>query len=154
MYDTPPRLLRQNPSPAPSETATDRGDLASSGSAEINRVGEMLMRMMQAMSGDMQQMNNKIDTNTNKMETNTIRMENKMDGNTKKMEEMRGQMQKMGHGLQAGIMAISCSETRTARKKMATPRAGASELGGSAMAVRPAVEAQQTNKPVGEDGPI
>ena len=68
-----------------------------------------------------------------------------MDTNTNKlreeMKEMWGEMQKMGHGLQTGIMAISCSETRTARKKMATPRAGTSELGGSAMAVRPAVAA-------------
>ena len=38
-YDTSPPLPRQNPSPAPSETTTDRGDSASSGSAEINRVG-------------------------------------------------------------------------------------------------------------------
>ena len=47
---------------------------------------------------------------------------------------MRGEMQKMGHGLQAGIMAISCSETRTERKKIAAPRDGSSELEGSAPA--------------------
>ena len=39
-YDTPPPLPRQNPSPAPNETATDQGDSASSGSAEINRWGK------------------------------------------------------------------------------------------------------------------
>ena len=49
-HGAPPSPLRQSPSPLPSETAIERGDSASSGSAEINRVGEMLMRMMQAMS--------------------------------------------------------------------------------------------------------
>ena len=64
-----------------------------------------------------------------------------MDANTNKMEEMRGEMQQIGRGLQAGIMALACDETRTAGEKMATPRAGTNELGGSATAVRPAVEA-------------
>ena len=50
------------------------------------------------------------------------------------MEEMRGEMQKIGRGLQAGIKAIVCSETRTAGEKMATPRAGTNELKGSAPA--------------------
>ena len=43
------------------------------------------------------------------------------------MQTLRGEMQQVGRGLQAGIMA--------------TPRAGANELGGSATAVRPAMEA-------------
>ena len=51
-----------------------------------------------------------------------------------KMEEMRGEMQQMGHGLQAGIMAILCRKTRTMAGKMAAPRAGSSELKGSAPA--------------------
>ena len=63
-------------------------------------------------------MNNKIDTNTNEMEANTKRMENKMDGNTKKMEEMRGEMQKMGQGLQAGIMALAYDETQKWRRRV------------------------------------
>ena len=50
------------------------------------------------------------------------------------MKEMRGEMRQMGHGLQAGIMALAYDETQTARKKMATPRAGTSELRGSAPA--------------------
>ena len=54
---------------------------------------------------------------------------------------MRGEMQNMGQGLQAGIEAILCDETRTAGEIMATPRAGTNELGGSATAVRPAREA-------------
>ena len=40
----------------------------------------------------------------------------------------------MGHGLQAGIIAITCSKAQTARRKMAPPRAGTSELEGSAPA--------------------
>ena len=43
------------------------------------------------------------------------------------MKKMRGEMQQVGRCLQAGIMA--------------TPRAGANELKGSATAVRPAMEA-------------
>ena len=43
------------------------------------------------------------------------------------MEKMRGEMRQMGQCLQAGIMA--------------TPRAATNELGGSATAVRPAMEA-------------
>ena len=42
---------------------------------------------------------------------------NKMDTNTDKMEKIRGEMWQMGHGLQAGIMALAYDETRTARKK-------------------------------------
>ena len=40
------RPLRQISFAVPSETATDRGDSASSGSFDINRLGEMVMRMM------------------------------------------------------------------------------------------------------------
>ena len=46
-HGAPPSPLRQSPSPAPSETVTDRGDSASSGSAEISQVGEMFARMLQ-----------------------------------------------------------------------------------------------------------
>ena len=76
--------------------------------------------------------------NKNKMEANlkenAKQMKNEMDGMNanmnKKMKEMRGEMQKMGHGLQAGIMALAYDETRTAGEKMAPPRAGTNELGG------------------------
>ena len=70
-----------------------------------------------------------------------------MDTNALQMDEnvqtLRGEMQRIGRGLQAGmrgITAIVCSETRTASEKKATPRAGASELRESATAVRPAME--------------
>ena len=67
---------------------------------------------------------------SNKMDGLAQQMNNKMDGNTNKMEEMRGEMQNMGRGLQAGIMALACDETRTAGEKSETPRAGPNELGG------------------------
>ena len=51
--DTPPPLLRQSPSPAPSKTATDRGDSASSEAAEFCRLGERLRGMMQQMMDNM-----------------------------------------------------------------------------------------------------
>ena len=78
----------------------------------------------------MQQMKSGMDGNAQQMEKKMDGMENKMDTNTNKMEEMRGEMQNMGRGLQAGIKAIVCSETQTARKKIAAPCAGTSELGG------------------------
>ena len=56
------------------------------------------------------------------------------NGMKEEMKKMRGEMQKMGHGLQAGIMALAYDETRTAREKMAAPRAGTGELKGSAPA--------------------
>ena len=72
----------------------------------MNQLGEMLMGMRKQM-----------EANTRKMEG----MENKMDTNTKEMKgemkEMRGEMQKMGHGLQAGMKAITCSKAQTARRK-------------------------------------
>ena len=57
------------------------------------------------------------------MEANTSRMENGMKD---EMEKMRGEMQQMGHGLQAGIMAFA-TEVRTTAGKMATPRAVTNE---------------------------
>ena len=61
-----------------------------------------------------------------------------MEANTKgmreEMQEMRGEMRQMGHGLQAGIMALAYDEARTTADKMATPRAATNELRGSAPA--------------------
>ena len=57
------------------------------------------------------------------IQTNAQRISDELDRSTNKMKEKR----QMGQCLQAGIMA--------------TPRAGTNELGGSATAVRPAVEA-------------
>ena len=127
-YDIPPPLLRQSPSPAPSETATDNG-----GSVLLSPsvLAQMVEMFRQAMSGDMQQMKSGIDENAQQ-----IKEEMKAE-----MKEMRGEMQQIGQCLQAGIKAIVCSETRTAGDKMATPHAGKSELGGSATAVRPPVAA-------------
>ena len=65
------------------------------------------------------------------MEANTNEMKNDMKD---EMKKMRGEMRNMGRSLQVGMKAITCSETQTARKKMATPRAGTNELEGSAPA--------------------
>ena len=59
------------------------------------------------------------------------------------MQTLRGEMQNIGRSLQAGtkgIMAIARDETRTTEHKMAAPRVGANELGGSATAVRPTIK--------------
>ena len=87
---TPP-LLRQIPSPTPSETVSDNG-----GSVPLS---PLLTQIVEAFAQVMKE----------------------------EMRKMRGEMQQVGRCLQAG--------------KMATPRAGSSELGGSATAVRPAVAA-------------
>ena len=53
------------------------------------------------------------------------------------MEKMRGEMQQIGRGLQAGtarIVAVAMGEARTTADKMATPHASSSELKGSAPA--------------------
>ena len=80
--DTLPLHLRQNPSPTPSETATDNG-----GSVLFSplALAQMMEMITQAMRGETQQMN----------ET----MEKKMDGMT---QTMREEMQCMGAGLQEG----------------------------------------------------
>ena len=93
-HGAPPSPLRQSPSPLPSETATDRGDSASSDAAEFCRVGEMLMRMMQGMKEEinknMDGMNEKMETNTNEIKNE---MEKKMDAHT---QTLREEMQQMG----------------------------------------------------------
>ena len=69
-----------------------------------------------------------------------------MEANT---QTLRGEMQRMGLNLRAdqkAIMAVARDETRRVGQClqagiMAPPRAGTNELGGSATAVRPAVEA-------------
>ena len=50
--DTPPSPLRQSPSPLPSEATTDRGTPASSGSFDMNQLGEMLMGMRKQMEAN------------------------------------------------------------------------------------------------------
>ena len=84
--DTPPPHLRQSPSPLPSEATTDRGNPASSGSFDMNQVGEMLMGMRKQM-----------DTSTNKLRG--------------EMKEMGGEMRQVGQCLQAGKMATPRAAT-------------------------------------------
>ena len=117
-HGAPPSPPRQSPSPLPSETATGRGDLASSVAAEFCRLGEKFLQMLEEMDNERE---------TNEMKTNAWkeRMNDKLEAN---MRILRGETQSVGQCLQAGIMA--------------TPRAETNELGGgSATAVRPAVEA-------------
>ena len=115
-YDTSPPPLHQNPPILAESAQLSTFDMA------------QLMAMLAGMRGETRQMNEKMDGNAQQIKK-------------KNMEEMRGEMRQMGHGLQAGIMAIVCRKTRTASGKMAAPRAGTSELRGSATAVRPVVEA-------------
>ena len=118
--DTPPPHLRQIPSPTPSKTATDNG-----GSVPLSPLLTQMVEMItQAMRGEMQRMGNKMNGNarqmTNDLKENARQMKDEM-------KTMRGEMRQVGQCLQAGRMAL--------------PRAGTSELRGSATAVRPAVEA-------------
>ena len=146
--DAPPPHLRQSPSPTPDEPTPNGETIA----ADPPNVGQLLMVLLaqmnkmntnaleakKQMDTDFQQMENKMETSTKEIKTNACRMNNQMNANLqqvkngvqKEMKEMRGEMQNMGRGLQAGIMALACDETRTAGEKMATPRAGTSELGG------------------------
>jgi len=96
---------------------------------------DRMMEMFEALMNNM-------DTNTResnaKMDTNARESNDRMDAN---MQTLRGEMQDMGLNLQAGqkavsmgirgIMAIARGETRTVEHKMAVPRVGANELGGS-----------------------
>jgi len=97
---SPPRLLRQNPSPAPSETATDNGGSVLLGPSDIAQ----LMLMMQANTQQMSEMNEKMDGNTQQMSE----MNNKMDGN---MQTLRGEMQRVGQCLQGCFMAAPSGST-------------------------------------------
>ena len=106
-YDASPPPLRQNP-PILAESAQPSA----------------LDMILQAINGM-------------KNETNGIKEEMKDE-----IKKMRGEMRQMGHGLQAGmkaIIAVARDETRNMGRclqagKMATPRAGSSELKGSAPA--------------------
>ena len=120
VYDTSPPLPHQNPSPIPAETVhPSEPDMA------------QLCAMLVGVTAAMQQMQGEIKNNTNEMNGNAQQMESKMDGmkeeiknNTQAfksdMRALRGGTWQVGRCLQAG--------------KMATPRAGSSELKGSAPA--------------------
>ena len=137
--DTSPPPLYQNPPPIPAETVCP-------GTPDMAQLVAILAGMENQMNANMEsKMEENLKNNTNEMEANTSRMENKMEANTKgmreEMKEMRGEMQKMGHGLQAGIMALVCSETRTTVCKMAVPRGDTMEPArGSVDCVGPAGE--------------
>jgi len=99
----------------------------------------MMEMFRQVMSGDMQQMKDEMKTNVKENAKENAKeikeemngMKNKMDANMQAfrsdMRALRGETRQVGRCLQAGIMA--------------TPRAGANELRGSATAVGPAMKA-------------
>ena len=126
VHDTSPPPLYQNPPPIPAETvrlsAIDMTQLVAILAGIKNEINERAQRMESNMKGNAQRMESKMGS-----------MNEKMGTNADKMEKMRGEMQKMGHGLQAGIMAFA-SEVRTTADKMAPPRATTGELRGSAPA--------------------
>ena len=102
-------------------SAPNRGESALSGSFDMNRLGEMLMEML-----------------------------NKMDANAQRLDEMRGdmriqrgEMQNMGLNLQAGQEAMRASMKEVKGKmanEMAPARGGTIEPTGSTNCVRPTME--------------
>ena len=83
-----------------------------------------LFAMLVGINATMQQMQSKMDTNARNL---MDRMDAHTQAFKRDMRTQQGELQQIGRGLQAGIMA--------------TPRAGTNELGGSATAVRPALAA-------------
>ena len=94
-HGAPPSPLRQSPSPAPSETATDRGDSASSEAAEFCRLGEMLMGMMQ-------QMMDKMDANMQAFRSETRAVELKMATPRAGTDKLRESANCVGPAMEAG----------------------------------------------------
>ena len=149
MYDTPLPHLRQIPSPAPSETATDNGGSVLLEPSVIARMVEMITQAMEKkMETNACRMENKIDgvnkqmeTNTNEIKTNACRMNNNMEANT---QTLRGEMQRMGLELQKGQGALK-EELKKAEGKMTkyigTIRAEVNVLKGKVKEVRSAMEA-------------
>ena len=98
VYDTPPPLLRQNPSSVPGGSAPDNGEATAMWLIDIR---DMFVALM-----------GKMDTN----------IQSKMDANMQAfrsdMREMQGEMQRMGLDLQAGQRALK-KELEEAKGKMA-----------------------------------
>ena len=127
VYDTSPPLPHQNPSPIPAETAHLSAPNIAQLIAMLAGLNARMEGMESNMNGNAQQMENKMDGMNEKMEANTNGMnemkeeiKNNTNGMREEMKEMRGEMRQVGRCLQEG--------------KMATPRAGSSELKGSAPA--------------------
>ena len=96
VYDTPPPLLRQNPSSVPGESTPDDGEATATDPPDM---GQLFMVLLAKMDG----MNNKMDGMNNKMDGNALEAKNMMKN---EMKEMRGEMQRMGLDLQAGQGAL------------------------------------------------
>ena len=91
VYDTSPPPLPQNPPILDESAQLSAPDIA------------QLFAMLAAMNANMDGI---------KANTNGIKEEMKDE-----MKKMRGEMRQMGQCLQAGMEAITCSETQTAEKK-------------------------------------
>ena len=117
-YDTSPPLPRQIPSPTLGGPTPDGEAIA----ADPPDMGQLLMVLLAEVKANACKMDG-IKTDAKEMKEE---MKTNMDAN---MQTLWGEMQKMGRGLQAGIVALACNETRTAGEKMATPCAGTNELG-------------------------
>ena len=159
--DAPPPHLRQSPSPTPGEPMPNGEAIA----ADPHNVGQLLMVLL----AQMNEVKNNANETREEIKKNAKQMKEETKGMREEMKEMRGEMQNMGvglqdkltevkdemkkmrgemrqigRGLQAGtarIVAVARGEARTTAGKRVTPRAGTNELGGSATAVRPAMEA-------------
>ena len=83
------RPLRQISPPVPSETATDHGESAASGSFDMRQMLEVLMRMMDANAQE-------ITSNARKMNANAQNLQQEMNANARKMDAntqaLRGDM--------------------------------------------------------------
>ncbi len=113
VYDTPPPLLRQNPSSVPGGSAPDNGEATATRPLDMAQLLEILLA---------------------KMDGNALEAKNMMKN---EMKEMRGEMQRMGRNLQEGqkavslgirgIMAPARGEIRAVECKMAAPRGRGTE---------------------------
>ena len=93
VYDTPPPLLRQNPSSVPGGSAPDNGEATATWLFDVRDMFEALMGKMDT------NIQSKMDGMNNKMDGNALEAKNLMKN---EMKEMRGEMQRMGLDLQAG----------------------------------------------------
>uniref|UniRef100_A0A8C4PX57 Uncharacterized protein n=1 Tax=Eptatretus burgeri TaxID=7764 RepID=A0A8C4PX57_EPTBU len=101
----------------------------------MDRTMEMFEALMSKMDGNAHEMKENAQQLKDEMKTN---METNAQRMKEEMEKMRGEMQNMGRRRQAGTARMLAI---TGELKLATPRVGANELGGSATVVRPTVKA-------------